>query len=362
MANILIYGGTGIISSEVVNRAIQDGHSVTMLNRGNRKKFFNSQAKLIIADLSNDDIKEIRGKIPGEYDCVIDFYSRKRDDLDKCMAIAGEITKQYIFISSAVVYQNSNGRISESDSIGDSVWDYANEKVECENYLKEKAGDYIFTYTVVRPYVTYNKTRIPFQFAPMRYYTLIHRMKYHKVIPLFGQETMCTLTSSIDFAIGLVGLVGNEKAFNNCYHITGDYETSWENVLNLVADAFQMEYETINVPLSVLEDRKITRSLSFDEVTGDKGRNMLFDNRKIKEAVPGFEGKRSLQEELAAIVHFFNEEKTNRQVDQYWEGKLDGFLIRSGLLNKEQTKNLKYCSSEDARYNDRFKYLVGRFR
>ena len=42
---VLIIGGTGILSSAVVNECINQHMEVTMLNRGTKKAFINSSAE-----------------------------------------------------------------------------------------------------------------------------------------------------------------------------------------------------------------------------------------------------------------------------------------------------------------------------
>ena len=48
---ILVFGGTGIISSSFVKKTIDFGHNVTIVNRGKRKNFVDERAKLIKHDL-----------------------------------------------------------------------------------------------------------------------------------------------------------------------------------------------------------------------------------------------------------------------------------------------------------------------
>ena len=85
--------------------------------------------------------------------------------------------KQYIFISSATVYKEKNNHhYIESDEIGNDKWDYCLEKSECEWYLKNHRETLGCQYSIIRPYVTYGKTRFPFQIAPIEYYTIINRI------------------------------------------------------------------------------------------------------------------------------------------------------------------------------------------
>lgn len=54
--SVLIIGGSGILSSAVVDKCIEKGYDVTMINRGNNKLYTNSNAKIIIWDAEQDRI------------------------------------------------------------------------------------------------------------------------------------------------------------------------------------------------------------------------------------------------------------------------------------------------------------------
>lgn len=361
MAHLLIYGGSGIISMEIAALAIQNGHKVTMVNRGQRKAHIAPQAECIIADIRSEPLEKLCKKIPGYYDAVFDFLSYTIDELKRNTAIVKNRCQQYIFVSSATVYNDKEKRYTEQDPIGESKWDYAVQKAVCEAWLAQNAQKLGFTYTIIRPYVTYGKTRIPFQFAPLEYYTLIHRMRSGKAIPLLEDKVTCTLTNAKDFAVGAIGLVGQPKAYGQTFHITGAYETTWKQALLQVADAFGVHCDIVELPKSVFLDAKLIRGLNAAEVVGDKGRDMLFDNRKIKMVVPEFTGIRTLQDSLPEIVTYFSETAAARTVNFAWDGRCDHMLSASKRISKEQKRKLHYYPCEHRKWKEYLVYMVGRY-
>ena len=56
--DILIIGGTGVLSSAVVNVALKQGLKVTMINRGRRKNLIPEGVDVIVAD--KKDTKRIQ--------------------------------------------------------------------------------------------------------------------------------------------------------------------------------------------------------------------------------------------------------------------------------------------------------------
>lgn len=65
--NILLIGGTSIISTEICDRSIQLGHNVFIMNRRKRKASINSQAHLIITDVKNEPVCALKEKLRNNF-------------------------------------------------------------------------------------------------------------------------------------------------------------------------------------------------------------------------------------------------------------------------------------------------------
>lgn len=358
--NILILGGSGIISSEITNYAIEQGNRVTIINRGRRKQLINPKALLVIADLKSDRIDKIRKDLDKHYDAVIDVISYDKRQLIRNIELTKGLSVQYCFFSTAVVYKTKKGKYRETDSIGNSDWSYAIDKIECENVLREKASEYNFHCTVIRPYVTYGKMRIPLQFGPLEYYTIVHRAKSQKVIPVYEKEVKCTLTYSKDFAVGMVSLLGNSRAYDECFNIVGNYETTWNDVLKTTFNGFGLDYESIGIDKNVFRDRTLMAGLNGAEILGDKSRDMLFDNQKLKSSVPGFCGETKYTEVISEIVEYYSD-PNNQVVNYAWDARVDHVLSKLDCLTKEQKKRLKYSPGINAKFTDYIVYFLNRY-
>ncbi len=358
---IAILGGSGIISSEIVARLVND-HDVTIINRGRRSDFINGKAALIRADMKNEAPESIEAKLGDHYDAVIDFLSYRTEELHKFLNIFLPRVGQYLFISSATVYNTKEGEYSEEDPCGQSEWEYAQDKYACEQLLKQRAEAASVNYTIIRPYITYGKSRIPLQFGPLKYYTIIHRMKNRKCVPLYGENVACTLTTSKDFAVGACGLVGNKEAYNQIFHIVGNYVTTWDNVLKTTADAFDCKADVVRLGDKELMNPMLAKGLDVKEVLCDKGRPMVFDNSKLVNCVPEFVGNTTLEKEMNEIVNYFNEKTARRTVDFAWDGRMDHLLIKSGLISGEQKSRLKFIPSETSTRKDCICYYFHRYQ
>lgn len=102
--NILIIGGTGVISTAVTKEALSRGYSITMINRGHNLKVIpKGDVKVIISDKKNYKYLEKKlGNIV--FDAVVDFIIYDKINLIESFNFYSKYAKQYIFISSCGVY------------------------------------------------------------------------------------------------------------------------------------------------------------------------------------------------------------------------------------------------------------------
>ncbi len=348
MKKILLLGGSGILSSKICDIIVEE-NEVVIVNRGNHRELCNPKAKLIVADLKKDTKNEIEKKLENlVFDTVIDFISYTEEELKKNLSIFASKTSQYIFISSATIYktQDVNHRYLESDSIDNREWKYCIDKRKCEELLKKQKE---VNYTIIRPYVTYGKTRIPYQIMPLKYYTIIDRILKNKPIPICGMDTKCTITFVDDFAVGAVGLIGNAKAYGECFHITGVDETTWSEIIETVAVKLDRKVEFVDFSKKFLKEYE-HRGLGVDEILGDKSRNMLFDNSKIKSAVPEFCGNIKFSDKVDEILEYYSNEGI-KNIDYLWEGCLDWYIKKYSGIKPIKAKSISI--------QDKIKYSIG---
>ena len=321
---ILMIGGSGIISSEICNLAICNGDSVTIFKRGKRKETINPSANLIIGDIRNEAVEAIKDKLEYSYDVVIDFISYTPSQLKKTLDITADRCKQFVFVSSATAYSPDAGLpYNENVKLENHLWKYAQDKADCEKYLREAFLP--CCYTIIRPYITYGHTRIPYQIIPIEYYTLINRIKCHKPIMICNPDTKCTLTNAKDFAVGAYGLLLNSKAYAEAFHITGDYQTTWGNVIRIIAQKLQTQANIIDIPYDYIKAHRNECGFDADEILGDKGRNMIFDNSKIKSVVSSFKDFQSFEDSIEDSIKYFNN-PIHQVINFRWDADMDRFI------------------------------------
>ena len=322
---LLMLGGSGILSTDFTVKCLDEGNEVFILNRGTRSGFIDKRAVLIKADLRNESVDELKAKIKDQhFDVIVDFLSFGPAHLEKNLRAFEGLFDQYVFISSATAYiKNDKDLISESrNEVGNKNWDYSYNKSLCEDYIKKSTVNY----TIIRPYVTFGVSRIPFQLIPDGYhYTLISRIINDKPVALLdGGSAICTLTNTVDFANILYGLMLNPKAYRQEFHITSQSRQSWKEVYEKYCEILGHEPRLISV---TLDDIKKYMPEYYQSLKGDKGTSWSFDNTKVLEAVGGYEFEYDLLSGLKRSIEYFNSHENMQGIDYKWEGKMD-FMIK----------------------------------
>ena len=343
---VLIIGGTGTLSSPIVDECIRLDYDVTMINRGKRNRLINPKAELIKCDINDEDA--LKGILKDRrFDCCIDFLVFNEQQLQKSLHIFTESchTKQYIFISSAQVYNTTNKGVKEEDTseLIQPLWSYSINKVKCEKLLKEYCNTKKINYTIIRPGVTYGDTRIPYGMDPIRgkHWTIIERIKAGKPIITWNNgENKLNLTHVDDFAKGAVGLIGNEAAYNEAFNIVGDYVYSWKEVLNTIGKIIAREVKTVDIPVDfyALELNEYVRG----RLKGGRALDLCCSNAKLKRVVPDFKTTITLEDGIKRTLQFYKNNDYCNGFDYAWDAECDRILSRYKSSSNEQKTLLHY--------------------
>jgi nucleoside-diphosphate-sugar epimerase len=279
---ILFIGGTGLISSACSDLALARGHSLTLLNRGKSSRPAPAGAELIHADI-RDGASARAALAGGRWDAAVDFISFTPDQVENALAALEGKVGQYVFISSASAYRKPPVALPavESNLLDNPYWEYSRDKIACEKLLMERfrAG---WPVTIVRPSHTYDKASLPIDGG---WYVVDRMLKGLEVIVHGDGSSLWTLTHHRDFAVGLVGLLGQSFALGEAFHITSDEWLSWDEIFRLVGRAAGVEPKIVHVPSEVIARFNPKWGAGL---LGDKAHSMIFDNSKIRRIVPDF--------------------------------------------------------------------------
>lgn len=300
----LFIGGTGTISMAITKLLAKDpAWELYLLNRGNRSDELPEGVKVIKADINDEEaVREAIKDI--DFDCVGEFIGFVPEQIQRDIRLFAGKTKQYIYISSASAYNKPcrDYRITEGTTLANKYWEYSRNKIACEDLLMKEYRDNGFPVTIVRPSHTYDDRSVPLGVHGSKgSYQVIKRMMEGKQVIVHGDGTsLWTMTYNEDFAKGYVGLMANKHAIGEAFQITGDETLTWNQIYETIADALGVEYKPYYVAsdfLAAVSDYDFEGGL-----IGDKSNSVVFDNSKLKRAVPGFNPNIRLEQGIKITI------------------------------------------------------------
>lgn len=286
----LFIGGTGTISMAITELlATNPDWELTLLNRGNRTPELPENITVINADINNEEdiAKRLEGMM---FDTVCDFIGFVPSQLERDYRLFHHKTKQFMYISSASAYQKplSDYRITEGTPLANPYWEYSRNKIACEDYLMKQYREQGFPVTIIRPSHTYDKRSVPLGVhGDNGSWQVVKRMLEGKPVIIHGDgSSLWTMTHNSDFAKAFVGLMGNAHAIGETFQITSDETLTWNQIYQCIADALGVPLRAYYVPSDFLHD--VSNYDYQGGLIGDKANSVVFDNSKLKKAVPGF--------------------------------------------------------------------------
>ena len=284
--DVLIIGGTGLISTGITRELVAAGHDATCLTRGETSADLPAGVEFLHGDRNDRGTLE-RAAREVDPDCGLDRVCFDAETAREAVAAFGGVADQYVFCSTVDVYHRPLDRmpvteseaVRESDRDGEPVSAYGANKSAAEDVFRDAHGD-AFATTIVRPWSTYGEGGpVLHTLGAGSYY--VDRIRKGKPVVVHGDGTSVWGSCHRDDVAGaFVGAVGNPDAYGEAYHVTSEECMTWNAYHRTVARALDApEPDLVHVPTDVLCE-------AFPERTGmlrDHFRfSTVFDNAKAK--------------------------------------------------------------------------------
>jgi nucleoside-diphosphate-sugar epimerase len=235
--NVLIVGGTGLISQALTRQLQERGVEVTHYNRGQKQPAVAPlrPPRTLTGDRYVHAAFEAQVQEAGRFDAVIDMIGYAPTDSESLVRAVRGRTSHVIFCSTIDVHQKPATKypITEAEPRrGNNT--YGRNKVICEDVMMEaqRRGD--FAVTVIRPGHTYGEGRGVFGCLGDRGH--IDRLRRGKPVVVHGDGTSLWTSCHIeDVARAFVGALENPKAHGKAYNVPGEEWFTWNHWTEVVA-------------------------------------------------------------------------------------------------------------------------------
>jgi len=300
MTKILVTGGSGKIGKKLVERLVAEGNDVSVVD-------------LKVGDVPGvkyieQPVKKLTGL--GDIEIVYHLaasidYKASNEELRKRNVVPTEHLlqlsvncKQFIFMSTTSVYNDSLGPITEYSKL-EPYSNYGWSKLTCEELVKDSG----IPYTILRSSQVYGP-----EFEE-GYLTILKHLQKGDMKIVGKGDNFVPLVHFNDLIDALVLVKDNEKALNETFNVDGDYRKTQQEFMELAAKQLEVNPPTDHVKPGVAK---------FFGRFGGKSRfvleyiDKLTKNRRIsidKIKLLGFEPKVDLEEGIREVIEDFREKE-----------------------------------------------------
>jgi len=249
---ILVIGGTGLISSEVVRQLVEHGDALTVFNRGQTPKRMSADVAVLLGDRKSHADFESSVQSHGPWDIVIDMICHDPDDARSLVRACRRDVGQVVFCSTSNVYPKpaTHYPVREDHPLS-AAFQNGIDKIECETICREAAVD--FALTVVRPGHTYGETGVVLHSLGSST-SYLDRIRCGRPIIVHGDGNgLWSALHAADVASLIVAATGNPRAYGRTYNATSEEWMTWNQYQEKVAAALDVAPAPVtHIPTDVL--------------------------------------------------------------------------------------------------------------
>ena len=184
---VLVLGGSRFIGLHLVRILSQQGHRVTVLNRGQTEADLPSEVGRLTADRT--DPSQVRRALADKsYDVVFDISGYTPQSLTPVVESLDGRVGRFVFCSTTSVYADADTAPVEEDFPlfrGPEASQYARDKILCEDLLIDAFDQRGFPATILRPPYVYG----PDNYIRQREFSYFARLSQGRMIIIPGSGT-----------------------------------------------------------------------------------------------------------------------------------------------------------------------------
>ena len=334
-----IVGGTGNISTSIVNELLKKGHDVFCFNRG-INGIVPEGAHSIIGDRNDQKLFE-KSMQDEAFDFAIDMVCMNAEQASSSIRAFNGV-KHFIMCSTISTYgvEHDTYPITEDHPLR-PVTDYGRNKADADEVFIDAYKKNGFPVTIIKPSTTYGpKMGLLRQVSAD--FSWIDRIRKGKPILICDDgSAKCQFMHVDDAALVFSSLLGKEECIGEVYNLVDKIFYTWKEYHEIVMKVIGKKVELIEVPFTDLEQLKIPRfGLCRDYFSYD----LHFSSEKLFKILPNFLVKISLENGIKEIIKEMDEDgRIRNSYHQKWEDRIilkkrkgtikSGILINTLLFN-----------------------------
>ncbi|HEX8340217.1 MAG TPA: NAD-dependent epimerase/dehydratase family protein [Tepidisphaeraceae bacterium] len=285
--NVLVIGGTGLISVGIVKHLRQRGATIAMFNRGQREDTTGGGVEIITGD--RNDAASLAACVAGgrTWDVVIDMICFSPKQADVSVSTFAHKCRQFIFCSTVCTYgvKIPPGVLVDEQFLQEPISGYGRDKVACEKKFLEAHARGDFAVTIVRPSHTYGPG------SPLIDQLEPNAAAWDRIAK--GKPVLCggdglglwVSTHRDDCGKLFAGACLNAATYGQAYNATADRQFTWRDYYREVAAVLGKPAEVLFMPADWIAGHDPKRFGLLKEITQFHG---AYFSDKAKRDVPEF--------------------------------------------------------------------------
>ena len=279
----LVLGGTRFVGLRLVQLLHSQGHTVTVLNRGQTQAMLPEGVIRIRADRSDPD--QVSAVLNGQrFDAVFDISGYKPSELQPVIDALDSNVGSYVFCSSVAVYPTSDiAPVLEDHPLNRSpeAGEYSRDKVRCEDMLLEALKRQGFPVTIIRPPYVYG----PYDHIQRRLFSIFARLTQGRVAIVPGDGLALTHSVHVDdLATAFASVPDRAQAPGQAYNVTGPEAITANGYISAIAAIIGVDAEIVHVNTrdyeAMLEELSQIRTAEIFDYNWRE--SLVYSNEKIR--------------------------------------------------------------------------------
>ena len=312
--NVLIIGGTGLISTGIVKALEERGATITVFNRGQTDDRLSRGVHRLVGNREDFPAFEKAMAATRKWDVVIDMICFHPDEAASVVRAFSGRCGHFIFCSTVCSYGNTQTVVPTVETTPQNPHSrYGRDKLACEQIFLRAHAEKKMPVTIIRPSHTYGPGGGIINNLNTDA-TFLERLRRGRPIIVSGDgHGLWQSAYSDDVGRGFAFAAGNARCFGEAYNAVADEVVTWDEYTRRTAAAVGAPApKIVHLPTDFLLAVAPQRYVVLDEIFRFHG---VYSNAKLKRDVPEFRLVTPYEEGVRRTVAWIDRHKKNPAPD-----------------------------------------------